>query len=164
MGQVQHYFADRDELLRFAYAEGLARTDARLRQVIDDGEAGRQPIRTILDLALRELLPLDAERSEEMTVALCLQVIALHEPGLAEVSAATERERHARVAAAVANGMHCGEVAADVDPALAASRILATTHGLAARMTRDPATRSEVDAVLPPVLATVFTGRCRHWD
>lgn len=164
VGQVQHYFTDRDDLLRFAYAAGLASTDARLQQVIDQGESEQRPIREILDRALRHLLPLDDERAEEATVALCLQVSALHDPALAEVAAATDRDRHSRIATAVANGKHCGEVATDVDPGLAASRILATVNGLASRMTYDPASRSEVDAVLPPVLATVFTGRCRHWD
>ncbi len=164
IGQVQHYFSDRADLLRFAYAEGLAQTDARLSDVIARGEREQRPIREILDSALRHLLPLDEHRAEEATVALCLQVSALHDPALAEVASTTDRDRHARIATAVANGKHCGEVATEVDPALAASRILATVNGLAGRMTYDRSSRSEVDAVLPPVLATVFTGRCRHWD
>ena len=97
-------------------------------------------------------------------MALCLRVTALHDPSLAAVATATDQDRHARIATAVANGKHCGEVMADVDPALAASRILATVNGLAGRMTYDPSSRDEVDAVLPPVLATVFTGQCQHWQ
>lgn len=164
IGQVQHYFSDRADLLRFAYAEGLARTDARLSDVIARGEQEQRPIREILDAALRHLLPLDEHRAQEAAVALCLRVTALHDPSLAAVATATDQDRHARIASAVANGKHCGEVAADVDPALAASRILATVNGLASRMTYDPSSRDEVDAVLPPVLATVFTGRCHHWQ
>ncbi|HEY1133895.1 MAG TPA: hypothetical protein VGE77_04905 [Nocardioides sp.] len=62
-------------------------------------------------------------------------------------------------------GTECGEVADGTDTDVAATWILSVAHGLAdvVALTGDP-TRATIDAVLDPVVATVFTGRCRRYE
>lgn len=166
VGLIQHYFASKDELLRFAYADCLRRRDARIAQHIADGAAAEQPIRSVLAAALDELFPLDEQRSVEHRVIQSLHTQALHDPSVAEIAQRTELDLHGRASTAVSNGKECGEVAPDVDSDVAAARILAVAHGLALRLTLTavPTLPDDAAAVVGPVLDTVFTGRCHHYD
>jgi AcrR family transcriptional regulator len=172
VGLIQHYFGSRDELLGFVYADALRRRDDRIALHIAEGEAAERPIRDMLAAAVRELLPLDETRVREHHVTQNLLTQALHDPAVAEVAARADRELHRRAAIAVGNGKLCGEVEAGVDPDIAADRILATTRGLAALVVPTPVgdhggpvgRERRVSAVLDPVIAAVFTGRCRHHD
>ncbi|MBQ1048143.1 TetR/AcrR family transcriptional regulator [Micromonospora sp. C51] len=168
VGLIQHYFGSRDELLRFVYVDALRRRDERIAAHIAAGEAAERPIREIIATAVVELLPLDAIRVEEFHVTQNLVTQALHDQALAEVAARAHRDLHLRASIAVRNGKRCGEVDGDVDIDTAAARILATTCGLAASLILvgpdDPARRrAPADAVIDPVLAMTFTGRCRHY-
>lgn len=169
VGLVQHYFASRDDLLRFVYSDALRRRDDRIAVDIAEGEADQRPIRQILATAVRELLPLDDTRTEEYHVTVNLISQALHDPTIASVAEQADRDLHLRASVAVDNGKECGEVERDIDGPAAASLILATTYGLATRLSvgkpTDPTRRDEqVDAVLGQALATIFTGRCHHFD
>ncbi|MFI7071230.1 transcriptional regulator, TetR family [Micromonospora sediminicola] len=169
VGLIQHYFTNRDELLRFVYLDALRRRDDRIVAHIAEGEAAERPIRDMLAAAVRELLPLDGTRTAEFHITQNLLTQALHDPEIAEVAVRADRDLHLRASVAVRNGKKCGEVEPDVDADTAAARILATAHGLAIRLalTRPPtatASTGHVDAVLGPILAAVFTGRCHHHD
>ncbi|MGC4940732.1 TetR/AcrR family transcriptional regulator [Kribbella sp. DT2] len=179
VGLIQHYFANRDELLLFAYEEGLRSIAARVEARIQAGESAGRPISAILLSGLEELLPLDEQRSVEYRVQQSLRTEALSDDALAQVVRQAAAALHARVATAIGNGKECGEVEAAVDADRNAMMILATADGLAAALAlpESPAlpqvsAQSEVsaradlraDAVLRPVLDLVFTGRCRHFD
>jgi len=169
VGLIQHYFASRDELLRFVYLDALRRRDDRIAMRIAEGEAAERPIRDIVATAVRELLPLDEVRIDEHHVSQNLLTQALHDPALAEVAAGADRALHLRASTAVRNGKECGEVEPGIDAEAAAAGILATTYGLAIRLALaapvGPSIRQDhADAVLEPVLAITFTGRCRHYD
>src|SRR5690606_2816794 len=57
VGLIQHYFANKDELLRFAYEDCLRRSADRVARHITAGEAAGLPISAMLLTALTELLP-----------------------------------------------------------------------------------------------------------
>ena len=166
VGQIQHYFGDRHELLEFAYDDLVRRRDARVDACVSRGEAAHHSIRRILDDALRELLPLDDDRSREHRVGQQLRLEAAHDPALAALAQRAHRALHVRVRTAVGNGTSCGEVAAGVDAGVAATRILSVAYGLADVLALSPRPRRsrQVHEVLEPVVATVFTGRCRHHE
>ena len=166
VGLIQHYFVNREELLRFAYEECLRSMDARVETQIREGEAAGKPISELLLAGLGELLPVDDERAIEHRVRQNLLTESLGDAALAGVARRAAADMHTRVATAVENGKECGEVRADVDGAVAGSMILATAHGLAGELAlvapRAPAPTA--DEVLRPVVSLVFTGRCRHYD
>lgn len=184
VGLIQHYFADRHTLLVFAFDEMVRVRDARAEECIIAGEAAQQPIRRILDTALRELLPLDADRRREHLVGQQLRIEGNHDQSLAKVARRSDHIVHQRVRVAVINGKTCGEVHPSVAADVAATRILSTTYGLAALLaaterttTNDtqtdhdrnpdedaPWSEAFLDAVLDPAVGTVFTGQCRRHD
>ena len=165
VGLIQHYFANRDELLRFVYVDVLRRRDDRIAVHIAEGEAAERPIRDILLAAVEELLPLDETRSREFALTQNLLAQALYDPRIAEVSARADHDLHLRASIAVTNGKECGEVDAAVAADVAATRILATAYGLAVRIAvAGTGSTGSAGDVLGPVLATVFTGRCHHHD
>lgn len=167
VGLIQHYFANKEELLRFAYEDCLARRDDRVLHHIVEGEATGRPIAAMLLAALHELLPLDAERSMETSVVQSLLTEALHDETLADVARRAAADAHTRVATAVSNGKRCGEVRSGVDADAAASLILSTTHGLAASLALSTEVRADADRAeqaLRTVIGLTFTGRCHHDD
>ncbi|MCP9618880.1 TetR family transcriptional regulator [Nocardia otitidiscaviarum] len=165
VGLIQHYFDGKDALLRFAYADCLRRIDTRIATRIEAGEAAHEPISTMLLDCLRELLPLDAERTIEFRVERTLWTAAFTDESLATIAARATADTHRRIAAAIDNGKHCGEVDTTVDSTSAATMILATTRGLADALGLAPSPGTSVaDATLRPPLALVFTGECRYHE
>ncbi|GAB3811925.1 TetR family transcriptional regulator C-terminal domain-containing protein [Kribbella italica] len=164
VGLIQHYFANRDELLLFAYQEGLRSIFDRVEARIQAGEAAGRPISSMVLDGLAELLPLDEQRTVEYRVQQSLRSEALNDDGLAQVVQQAAAALHERVATAVENGKECGEVEAAVDAGRSAMMILATADGLAAAVALARPASTPADAVLRPVLDLVFTGRCRHFD
>ncbi|MEV6276741.1 TetR/AcrR family transcriptional regulator [Nocardia sp. NPDC051832] len=162
VGLIQHYFANKAALLRFSYEHCLRRIDARIAAHVDAGEAAHAPISTMLLSCLHELLPVDAERTVEFRVERSLWTSACHDPALAQIARHASLDTHRRVARAIDNGKRCGEVESGIDTDAAAALILATTRGLADTLALGIAAKP--DDLLRPVLATVFTGRCRHHD
>ncbi len=166
VGLIQHYFADKDELLRFSYEDCLRRSADRVAKQISVGEASGQPISAMLLSGLAELLPLDTERTAEFRVDRSLWTQSLNNPELAEIARRAHHQLHARITTAIQNGKECGEVDAEVDSAAAATMITATACGLADALSiePEPIEPDVPEAVLRPVISIVFTGRCRHFD
>lgn len=166
VGLIQHYFANKDELLRFSYEDCLRRSADRVAQHISAGEAAGQPISAMLLAGLAELLPLDAERKVEFRVDRSLWTLSLNNPELARIAQRAHHELHGRIATAIRNGKECGEVNAEVDSAAAATMITSATRGLGDILSIEsaPADPAVLDAVLRPVISIVFTGRCGHFD
>lgn len=162
VGLIQHYFASKDALLRFAYAEAASRTGERVRSRVRHGEAAGRRIGHVLLDSLLELVPLDPERTTEYRVRSSLQEQALHHPELREVAFRSGSELLRSVIPAIEYGKACGEVEPDVDAESAARTILATVQGLADQVALSgPDAFSAVD-VLWPVIDVVFTGECRQ--
>ncbi|MEU7899947.1 TetR/AcrR family transcriptional regulator [Nonomuraea sp. NPDC049152] len=159
VGLIQHYFAGKDELLRFAYDDAARRMSERVRMRVNEGSAaGLQVAQVLLD-SLVELLPLDEEREVEYRVRQALSAQALHHPGLADVARRAGGDLLGHVTMAVENGRMRGEVDSGVDAVLAARMILATLQGLADQVALSGANAFSALDVLRPVVATVFAGR-----
>jgi AcrR family transcriptional regulator len=159
VGLIQHYFAGRDALLRFAYEDAVHRMSDRVRARVRNGEAAGSPIGEVLLDSLVELLPLDQERDVEYRVRQGLQAQAAQHTGLTEVARRSGGDLLGYVTAVVEDGMARGEVEAGTDAALAARMILATTQGLADQVALSGAAAFPARDVLRRVVATVFTGQ-----
>jgi AcrR family transcriptional regulator len=126
-GMVQHYFRTKDEMMTFALTVVGERVEARL----DAEELGETPAAGALVRALLvQLLPLDEERRVEGRVALAFLAYAAVKPAVA----AALREDTARLRGFVADriraAQEAGEAGPGVDPAQAATTLLALVEGL----------------------------------
>ncbi len=160
VGLIQHYFAGKDALLRFAYEDAAHRMSERVWTRIRDGEAARLPIAEVLLDTLVELLPLDEERDVEYRVRQGLQTQALHHTDLADVARRAGGDLLGYVTSMVESGMERGEVEPGADAVLTARMVLATVQGLADQVVLSGADAFSARDVLRRAVATVFTG-CR---
>ncbi|WP_433868643.1 TetR/AcrR family transcriptional regulator [Saccharopolyspora sp. CA-218241] len=158
VGLIQHYFASKDVLLRFAYDDAVRRLGERVRDRVQEGAAAGLPVAEVLLNSLVELLPLDAERDAEYRVRQGLQARALHDEGLAEVARRSGGDLLGYVTAVVDDGVARGEVEPGVDAVLAARAILAAVQGLADQVVLSGADAFPARDVLGRVVASVFTG------
>lgn len=124
IGTVQHYFPIKDAMLIAAFTEVVRRIRARVAAV----ELGSD-VRANLSAVLRELLPLDAVRTEEVRIQVAFAARAVTEPSLAAIQrdvlaeVTTElAEAFARASAGHASSEHCS---------FAACVALAAVDGLA---------------------------------
>jgi AcrR family transcriptional regulator len=166
VGLVQHYFASKDDLLRYAYAQVTERAMARVLRRAEDLTEHRGSIRRILFEGLAERLPLDDVRCAEWRVSFAFAVRAVDRPDLAAMRNQTEATIRERLTQAITNGKECGEVPTDTDAASAAAGLLALVDGLGVHAYLDPAAmpaqvaRAELDRHL----ACVLTGECHQYD
>ncbi|HUQ54712.1 TetR/AcrR family transcriptional regulator [Lentzea sp.] len=157
VGLIQHYFAGKDVLLRFAYDDAVSQLGERVRLRVRNGEAAGLSIADVLLDTLAELLPLDAEREVEYRVRQGLQVQAAHNTGLADVARRAGRDLLGHVTAVVEKGKEAGEVESGADAVLAARMILATVQGLADQVAFSGADAFPARDVLRRSIAAVFT-------
>lgn len=125
-GQVQHYFASRQELLGFAMDFAAEQTGARVAEGLADLGADPHP-RAVLRLVLVEMLPLhpDSRATSRMNAAYVLE--ALHDE---EVRARTREgmvRGRAQVEELIRGAIADGRIAADRAPSTETDRLLALT-------------------------------------
>lgn len=164
VGLVQHYFATKDDMLLHAYQHVCAEAAARVADLVTEGTEHRRTIAEVLAAAVREHLPLDAPRRAEYRIGRVFAARALDNPDLARVASETADRMHSEVARAIGNGHECGEVAPDVAPGPAATRLLALTQGLATQVYRGlPEVVALALDILDAEISAVFTGTCRQY-
>lgn len=165
VGLVQHYFPAKDDMLLHAFRLVSQRIRGRIGQWIQSGVEHRRPIAAVLAEALAEFVPLDDQRRAEFRVARAFAGRALDNPALAGVDVETAGALRGDLAQAVHNGKECGEVATELDPWTAATRLAAVTEGLAIQVYRDAgATAVDVTtSIIAAELAAIFTGECRQY-
>lgn len=161
VGLIQHYFAGRDALLRFAYADAASRTSERVAERVRHGAAAGRPVGDVLLDSLLELVPLDPERMIEYRVRQSLQAQTGHHSELTEVAYRSGGDLLRSVAATIESGQAAGEVGPDVDPVLAGRMILATVQGVADQVALSGAEAFDAVRVLRPVVSLVFAGSPR---
>jgi DNA-binding transcriptional regulator YbjK len=90
IGSVRHYFADQQDLMRFAMISMLervsARVTARISRIADVESHSREHQITMAADILSELLPLDQERRTEATVFLDFVTAARTNPAFADLA------------------------------------------------------------------------------
>jgi AcrR family transcriptional regulator len=115
MGAVQHYFASKDEMLRFALEHQAQRREQRI--VAKLTEAGRPPtVREILRTSLLEVLPTDDHSRAEWLVGIAFFIRAMRDPAMAAVLAEGAPKVVAFFADQLAAAQRDGLLAEGVDP------------------------------------------------
>lgn len=124
-GTVQHHYRTRAELLLAAFDETVATISARLALVDLDGPIGSQ-----LSRLLRQALPLDPERRQECIVWVALTAAATSHPELVDTYQQAVSLLRDSLRALISSARDAGEVAASVDPVVAAGILSAVVDGL----------------------------------
>ncbi len=126
LGQVQHYFSSRAEMLTFAIEFAAEQTSRRVAQGVAALDQPPHP-REVLRVVLIEFLPLrpDARATSRMNAAYVLE--ALHDPALRQQVADGLREGRAGVERLILAAINDGQIAPNRDPAIEADQILALT-------------------------------------
>ena len=111
-GALVHYFADKEDLLLFAFRTVADRV---MRRVAAAEEATTDPME-LARAMLVEGLPLDRERQAEVRLWFAFLGLALTRPALARDQRLTYRAWRERVADRLAEAKEQGILRADVDP------------------------------------------------
>jgi AcrR family transcriptional regulator len=125
-GVVAHYFADKDDLLAFAFA----RVAERIRRRLEALPPAHDPLERLRTVLL-ELLPLDDERRSECQIWFGFVGRALVRPELAAFQQELYVEWRAYLERELAEAQKAGAVRADVRPADEAAELAALVDGLA---------------------------------
>jgi AcrR family transcriptional regulator len=134
LGQVQHYFATKDELLVFAYEQVTDKVAARvsLRDTPDtDEEPGP---RDIVHDALIEMLPLDEQRRLEAHVWFAYLARASVAPDMAAQLSKTHADLLDLIVDQIRRAQHQGVADVWLDPDREARTLLAMVDGLIAHV------------------------------
>jgi AcrR family transcriptional regulator len=152
-GMVQHYFRTKDEMMLFALAVVGENVEARLA-------AGPPPESlspgALVRALLVELLPLDEQRRAEGRVALAFLAYAAVRPAVATALRKDTALLREFVADRIRAAQAAGEARADLDPALAASALLALVEGLGVHVLGEHYTPDTALAVFDAHLSTLF--------
>ena len=133
-GALVHYFADKEELLLFAFRTVADRVGRRL-------ELASERTSDPLELArsqLMEGLPIDRERKAEVRVWFAFLGLALTRPALARTQRVTYRAWRDRVRDRLREAQEAGAIRTDVDCAAEAAALVALVDGLAIQATFEP--------------------------
>jgi AcrR family transcriptional regulator len=133
-GALHHYFADKEELLLFAFQTVAGRVGRRVEAA--RATAG-EPLELVRDL-LAIGLPLDAERRDETRVWFAFLGLALTRPPLARAQRLAYRAWRGVVADALRDAQEQGDVDASVDVEREAAGLIALVDGLAVQASFDP--------------------------
>jgi AcrR family transcriptional regulator len=133
-GALHHYFADKEELLLFAFQTVADRVGRRV-------EAAREASADPLELARALLaigLPLDEERRDETRVWFAFLGLALTRPALARAQRLAYHAWRRVVADALRDARERGDLDAGVDAEREAAGLVALVDGLAVQASFDP--------------------------
>ena len=135
-GAVAHYFADKEELVLFAFETVADRVG---RRIVRAAERARDPLE-LLRTQLVEGLPLDAERRAEVRLWFAFLVLAETRPRLARAGRHAYREWRGRIAKTLENGQRKGLVDESIDAEREAAELVALVDGLAIQASFEPRT------------------------
>jgi TetR/AcrR family transcriptional repressor of bet genes len=138
-GALHHYFADKEELLLFAFREIADRVG---RRVAEAREAARDPLELAREL-LAIGLPLDPGRCDETRVWFAFLGLALTRPALARAQGAAYGQWRRLVASALEQAQADGTIDSAIDPLREAAGLVALVDGLAVQAMFEPSGPSE---------------------
>jgi AcrR family transcriptional regulator len=133
-GAVVHYFADKEDLLLFAFGTVADRMRMRLA-------AAAEHTTDPLELArawLVEALPIGKEQQAEVRVWFAFLGLALTRPEFARVQRLTYRAWRGRVTDLLQEAQGRGDIREDVNPSAAAAALVALVDGLSIQATFEP--------------------------
>jgi len=132
-GSLAHYFADKEELLVFAFQTVADRVGQR---VVKAAERTRDPLE-LVRAQLVEGLAIDAERRAEVLVWFAFLGLAETRPRLTKAGRDAYRLWRDRVAKTLASAQRQGLVDDSVDPTREAAALIALVDGLAIQASFD---------------------------
>jgi TetR/AcrR family transcriptional repressor of bet genes len=125
LSSAQHYFATKDEMLRFALEHMVERSTQRIRRRIAD-----RPPRTVLKDVITEILLSDEQYRDQARVWAGYAAKATVEPGAAALYRQVYTELGDILAGFLRAARDAGDAPADLDPRRAAADLLALADGL----------------------------------
>ncbi|MCV7290747.1 TetR/AcrR family transcriptional regulator [Mycolicibacterium wolinskyi] len=154
-GQLQHYFASRQEMLSFAMDFAAEQTAQRVARGLQALDAAPHP-RDVLRLILIEMLPLhdDARATSRMNAAYVLE--ALHDNMIRNRAREGLRQGRQQVQELIAQAINDGKIAGDRDTNIETDRILALT-GLTPLLDLEVINPGEALAAIDRHLDELFT-------
>lgn len=155
MGQVQHYFTTKDDMLLFAFHTVSDRVERRLGAAAADGVPST---RALLRVLLLTMLSADPEGRAEAPLWVAFLARAVVEPRLAEPFRAGAGSLTGFAADRIRAAQEAGEASPSVDADLAASALFALADGLMLRTLLAPETIQDAIATLDYQLDQVFPG------
>jgi AcrR family transcriptional regulator len=156
MGALRHYFGTQDELLAFAMGLVIERARGRIEALDLSSCAPRRAV----EMVLREVLPLDAERRAEAEVWLALTGRALVDPALRALRDESYDLLRGLCRRLVGMLVESGEAAPGLDGDLEAELLYAVIDGLAVHAVVRP--ERATDYLVAAVLARHLDGLCRR--
>lgn len=129
MGQVQHYFATRNDMLTFALSHMRARMLARLERQLD-GLPQPVTLRDQIRAAIRVMLPLDEPGRQEAAVNIAFFSAATVTPGYAGMLRDGYQRQLALAVAQFTAAAADGLLADGIDPAREAEALYFLVQGL----------------------------------
>jgi AcrR family transcriptional regulator len=133
-GALVHYFADKEELLLFAFRAVADRVGRRLAET---EERTTDPFE-LARAMLAEGLPLDRERQEEVRVWFSFLGLALTRPALARAQRVTYRAWRERVAEHLRAAQEARTIRSGLDLGAEAARLVGLVDGIAVQATFEP--------------------------
>ncbi len=156
LGQLQHYFSDKDEMLVFAleHINGLAENRIRNRILaLSDDPAPR----TVLRECAAEMLPLDAETRTGLLVGIAYFVRALNDERVRRHVQEGLPALRAFFADQFRRAVERGEAVSGLDPDMEAVLLIALTDGLTSSALLDVITPEEAMGWVDRHLDRLFT-------
>ena len=129
LGQLQHYFGSRAEMLAFAMEYASEQTAHRVSVGLSELDDPPHP-RDVLRTTLTEMLPLRPESRATSRLNTAYVLEAMHDPSLREQVGFGLREGRARVEDLIREAIRAGQIRPDCDPRVETDLALALT-GLA---------------------------------
>lgn len=129
MGQVQHYFRTKDQMLAFAIRHQHERISQRIQQHLA-AASGPRPARAVLRAMLAAMLPMDERGRAEASVWLAFLTRATVEPSFGAPLRAAYPQILAALAEQLGRAQHDGAVPAGSDPRREADILFALVQGL----------------------------------
>jgi DNA-binding transcriptional regulator YbjK len=129
LSSAQHYFASKDEMLRYALEHMVERSTRRIHQRVADG-AERTPPTAVLKDVLTEILLSEQQYRDQARVWAGYLARATVEPRAAALYQQVYTELGDIVAGLLRAARDAGDAPADLDPHRAAAALLALADGL----------------------------------
>ncbi|HEX6355048.1 TetR/AcrR family transcriptional regulator [Actinophytocola sp.] len=159
LGQVQHYFPTKDELLAFAYELVAEQVAGRVRapEALEPTDEEPRP-RDVLRDALTELLPLDEDRELEAQITVAFLTRAAVAPELATRLRKAHAQLQDLIADQLRRGQRRGVVPLHLEPGREARTLLSFVDGLTAHVLVGHHTPEDAEQAFDDYLDTLFTG------
>lgn len=155
VGQIQHYFGTKDEMLLFAFRIVSARVEQRLGSAVE--ALGAPPTtRTLLRTLLMAMVPTDPDSKFEAPLWVVFMARAVIEPDLAGPLRDSTRHLVGFAADQLRTAQEAGEIAAALDPDREATALFALADGLMLRTLLDPGHTATTVATLDYHLDRIF--------